>query len=129
MATSVENEEINGINITPLVDIVLVLLIIFMVSTSFLTRQTIEVDAPRPGRATDVAPPPLMITLDAHGALFVDGVALTREQAAPKLREAWKLNHDLRAMISADPSRGYEEVVSLIDLVRGAGITHFAIAK
>ncbi len=48
MAASIENEEINGINITPLVDIVLVLLIIFMVSTSFLTKH-LEQELPERG--------------------------------------------------------------------------------
>jgi biopolymer transport protein ExbD len=128
VAASIDSDEIHGINITPLVDIVLVLLIIFMVSTSVVMKQTIEVDVPKPARG-ETAEPPLMVTLDSHGALFVDGVALNREQAVLKLRESWKQNHDVHAVIRADTTLGYGNVVELIDLVRGAGITHFMMAK
>ena len=129
-ASSRDSDEITGINITPLVDIVLVLLIIFMVSTRLVMNRTIEIDNPTPLDAEpQIVQTPVMLTLDGAGQLFVDGVRLSRNEAMKQLREAKKKDPALRAIIAADRTLGYGEVVRLIDLVRGEGITRFAVVS
>jgi len=129
-AASVDSDEIHGINITPLVDIVLVLLIIFMVSTSVVMKQTIEVQRPTftdEGMDSRVVPTVVMLSLDADGRLYFDGENVNRVDAATKLRNAHKSDRALRAIIAADSEVGYGDVVRLIDLVRGEGIEKLAV--
>ena len=64
----------SDINVTPLVDVVLVLLIIFMVTANFIVRETVEVDLPRAANTNDkTLQGPVMITLDKDANLFLDG--------------------------------------------------------
>src|SRR4030081_1381857 len=72
-ATQGGDEEITGINVTPLVDIVLVLLIIFMVTANFIVRETMEVDLPRAANAGETVQGLLNVVLDRTGKLWVDG--------------------------------------------------------
>jgi biopolymer transport protein ExbD len=65
------DEEITGINVTPLVDIMLVLLIIFMVTANFIVRETVEVDLPRAANTKDkTVQGPVMVTLDKDASSF-----------------------------------------------------------
>jgi biopolymer transport protein ExbD len=124
----VDEQEITGINVTPLVDIVLVLLIIFMVTANFVVRETIEVDLPSAASATNVPPtPPLMVTLGPDGVVFLDGVPLDEPTLRSRLAEAVVKDRDVRAVIAADQSLDYARVVRLIDLVKAAGVGKFAL--
>ena len=128
-ANTPDSDELTGINITPLVDIVLVLLIIFMVSSRVVMSHRIEVETPTPLKGpAQAAQPPVMLTIDGTAQLFVDGVRLSRDAAMTRLRAAHREDHDVRVVISADKTLGYGQVVELIDLVRGQGITHFSVA-
>ena len=76
------DEEITGINVTPLVDIVLVLLIIFMVTANFIVRETVEVDLPRAANGGETVQGLVNVVLDKEGKLFFDGAEVTRGRAA-----------------------------------------------
>lgn len=130
MGLGVQNdeEEISGINVTPLVDIVLVLLIIFMVTANFIVRETVEVDLPRAANSNDkTVQGPVMITMDKDTALFFDGAAVDQAALMEKMRAAVANDAEVRAIISADQSLNYGKVMGLIDLVKEAGITRFAL--
>src|SRR6185295_6916166 len=73
-----DDDEITGINVTPLVDIVLVLLIIFMVTANFIVRETMEVDLPRAANAGATVQGLVNVVMDRNGTLYVDG-AVTDE--------------------------------------------------
>ena len=121
-------DEIVGINVTPLVDIVLVLLIIFMVTANMIVRETVEVDLPSPAKTTEPDPKaPVMVTMDKAGKVFVDGVEAPEGQLVTKLKEAGKDDPKARAVIDADPALDYAKVVNLIDIVKEAGISKFAL--
>jgi biopolymer transport protein TolR len=118
---------ITEINVTPLVDIVLVLLIIFMVTATYIVNPTIKVDLPKAASGTDQTRTTLALTLDRNGALYLNGeksdeAAVTRFIAAelPK-------NADLQAIIAADKIVSHGAVVRVIDLVKRAGVRKFAI--
>jgi biopolymer transport protein ExbD len=122
------DDEITGINVTPLVDIVLVLLIIFMVTANFIVRETVEVDLPTAARSDDkTVQGPVMITMDKDARVFFDGVETTPEAMLGKMRDAVAKDKDVRAIISADQSLNYGKVMGLIDLVKEAGIAKFAL--
>lgn len=123
-----EDGEITGINVTPLVDIVLVLLIIFMVTANFIVRETVEVDLPKAANSNDkTLQGPVMITLDKDANLFLDGAAVDVTTLLSKMKEAVEKDKDVRAIISADQSLNYGKVMNLIDLVKEAGIGKFAL--
>lgn len=122
------DEEITGINVTPLVDIMLVLLIIFMVTANFIVRETVEVDLPRAANTKDkTVQGPVMVTLDKDAKLFLDGAEVTQDDLVAKMKAAVAKDSEVRAIISADQSLNYGKVMGLIDLVKEAGIAKFAL--
>ncbi|HVO19142.1 MAG TPA: biopolymer transporter ExbD [Anaeromyxobacter sp.] len=122
-----DDEAITGINVTPLVDITLVLLIIFMVTASYIVKEAIEVDLPRAASGGETVGPTLTFAIDKAGALYLDGQPVTREAARAAVRAAVRKSPDARALIGADRAVAHGEVVSLIDLVKTEGLTKFAI--
>jgi len=123
-----DDEEITGINVTPLVDIVLVLLIIFMVTANFIVRETVEVDLPRAANTQDkTVQGPVMVTMDKDAKVFLDGVETLEPELVAKMKAAVAKDKDVRAIISADQALNYGKVMALIDLVKEAGIGKFAL--
>jgi biopolymer transport protein ExbD len=128
MAAQVEDhEEITGINVTPLVDVVLVLLIIFMVTATYVVKEAIEVDLPRAASGGETVGPTLAFAIDREGTLFLDGAPATTEEAREAVRAAVARSVDARAVISADRAVSHGRVVEIIDLVKREGLTRFAI--
>jgi biopolymer transport protein TolR len=121
------DDEITGINITPLVDVVLVLLIIFMVTANFIVRETMEVDLPRAANAGETVQGLLAVVLDKHGRLYLDGEEVSEAQLRVKVAESVKRDAETRAILSADQALPYGEVMHLIDVVKGEGVTRFAL--
>ncbi len=122
-----DDDAITGINVTPLVDITLVLLIIFMVTASYIVKEAIEVDLPRAASGGETVGPTLAFAIDKSGALYLDGQPVSREAARAAVRAAVRKSPEARALIGADRMVPHGEVVSLIDLVKTEGLTKFAI--
>jgi biopolymer transport protein TolR len=124
-----DDEEITGINVTPLVDIVLVLLIIFMVTANFIVRETVEVDVPTASKKTVTETPegPAMVTVDKDGKLYFDGAETTEEELRSKLAAVVKKNKDTIAVITADQALNYGRVMRVIDIVKTEGVAKFAL--
>ncbi|MGC3998357.1 MAG: biopolymer transporter ExbD [Anaeromyxobacter sp.] len=122
-----DDELISGINVTPLVDVVLVLLIIFMVTATAIVRQAIAVDLPRVAHAGEGLGATLSVVLTADGALYVDGKLRSEVDLEAQARELAGRDREARAVISADQGARHGAVVRVIDLVRSAGISRFAI--
>ena len=129
MAASGDDEDdlISGINVTPLVDVVLVLLIIFMVTATYIVRASIEVDLPRVAHGGESVGTLLSIVVSRGGEVSLDGVPLGEEELVRATREAVARDGDARVVISADRGALHGAVVRVIDLVKGAGATRFAI--
>ena len=122
---------ITDINITPFVDIILVVLIIFMVTATYIVRQSIKVNLPEAatGEATDSTS--LALTIDAEGQLYLDGEPTTHDALrafirSEKARTA-AAGEDLICLIGADRIVTHGAVVELIDLVKQEGVAKFAI--
>ena len=119
---------ISDINVTPLVDITLVLLIIFMVTAQLIMNRAIPgVDAPKAASGEEVRAT-LALTIDHNRALFVNGAPVEGEQAmAAALHKAVGDNPEVQAVITADNTIPYGDFVALIDLVRLSGIKKYAL--
>lgn len=123
-----DGDEITGINVTPLVDIVLVLLIIFMVTANMITKETVEVDLPHAKNTQDkTVQGPVMLTMDKDQKVYFDGAEVQGEALMAKMKEAVAKDKDVRAIISADQTLNYGKVMGLIDQVKNAGIGKFAL--
>lgn len=121
------DDEITGINVTPLVDIVLVLLIIFMVTANFIVRETVEVDLPRAAHGGETVQGLVNIVMDKDAQLFFDGALVDEAQLKQMVTEKLKMDPETRAIISADQVINYGKVMHLIDVVKGQGISKFAL--
>lgn len=122
-----DGEMISGINVTPLVDITLVLLIIFMVTATYIVKETIEVDLPRAANGGESVGVTLNVVMDRQGLLYLDGVQVSENALISGAKAAAGKDPEVRAIISADESARHGAVVHVIDLVKGAGVARFAI--
>jgi biopolymer transport protein ExbD len=129
MAAAAGNDEeiISSINITPLVDIFLVLLIIFMITSSVIDQREIALQVPRAANAGSQAPKASGLMVDKNGETYLDGQKLDTASIAAVLRGAVARDPDHQVLIEADRDLKYQAVVDVIDLVRGAGITKYAL--
>src|SRR3970040_187100 len=99
------DDEITAINVTPLVDIVLVLLIIFMVTANFIVRDTIEVDVPKAANGGETVQGLIKVVIEQDGKIFFDGAEVTERQLADKVGEAQAKDPKTRAIIQANTAR------------------------
>ena len=122
-----DDYEISGINVTPLVDIMLVLLIIFLVTATYIVKEAIKIDLPRAAAAGAPTPRTLTINIGKDGQVFVDGVASSDAAIVRRVGEWRARKDDLQAVIAADRDAHHGAVVHVLDLLKGEGVTKFAI--
>lgn len=120
------DDGITGINVTPLVDIMLVLLIIFMVASSYIVKESIEVTLPKAATGEETVGQSLAFKITADGALYMGDEPTTREAIAAACQKV-KGQPDAMALIAADHAVPHGRVTALIDFVRQNGVTSFAI--
>ncbi len=125
-ASASSDESITGINVTPLVDVVLVLLVVLMVTATYLASRSIPVDLPS-GKTGEATTAPLTVSLTTAGALYVDGVLCTEADLRKKLGVARQNDPELRAVIEADGAVPHRRVIGIIDLLRQERVDRFAI--
>ena len=115
------------INVTPLVDIMLVLLIIFMLTAHLIARQAIEIELPHASQSTAAPPTTLAITLKADGALFLNDRPVTPAALRDAIRDAVARDPRTQAIVAGDKRVSHGRVVWVLDTVKSLGITQFAI--
>lgn len=118
---------IADINITPFVDIILVVLIIFIVTATYIVKQSIKVTLPEAatGESTDTTSLGLM--LDKDGGMYLDGTPIAPEALRAFIRTEKAKKPDLICLIAADAETPHGKVIGLIDLVKQEGVARFAI--
>ncbi|MCP4676261.1 MAG: biopolymer transporter ExbD [Deltaproteobacteria bacterium] len=121
-----DDEIISDINVTPFVDVALVLLIIFMVTATYIVAQSIPVDLPKAGTGKDIVTT-FAVTLTTDGQVYLDGQKTDEAGLRSSILNAQKKNDDVRVVIAADKAVQHGRVVRIIDLVRKEGVTKFAI--
>ena len=128
MATSASQDEdmITGINVTPLVDVVLVLLIILMVTASYIVSKSIPLELPN-AKTGVTNQAPLAISVDKQARLYLDGEPVSENELERAAGRASQESPDARAMIAADGATEHKHVVRVIDLLRRSGVVKFAI--
>ena len=121
------DDAITEINITPLVDIVLVLLIIFMVTAKLIVSKAVPLDLPKAATGTADIQTVFSIVLMANGTCDVDGKTVPSDDAILALaKAAHDKNADLRAVIKADSAVPHGRVIHVLDLLKQAQVGKIA---
>lgn len=118
---------IHGINIAPLVDIFLVLLVIVMLTGALVRPDALSPELPRSTRSGKATEGSSEVGLSSDGSLALDGIRLGQEELLARLSESVASDSGHAVLLSADASLAYAKVVEAIDLVQGAGIRRYAL--
>jgi biopolymer transport protein ExbD len=124
--TSEDDDLIVSINVTPLVDVVLVLLVVLMVTAGFVAAKALPVDLPK-GATGEAVPKTIAITIDAEGKTYVDGGPAADDELRAAMRAARRADAQTRAVVAADGHAAHRNVVRVLDMLRQEGIVRFAI--
>jgi len=122
-----DNQMIVGINVTPLVDITLVLLIIFMVTASYIVNPAIKVDLPKAASGSDQTKTTLALTISKDNTVYLNGERSSDQRIVDYIHGELPKNPDLQAIIAADKSVTHGDVIHIIDLVKRSGVHRFAL--
>lgn len=128
MRTDLDNEAIADINVVPLVDIILVVLIIFMVTAPMFIKPTISVNLPKAASGDQTAPSKLNIALTADGRINLNGAFVDEAAVKQKVTDEVAKNPEIQAIISADKDVPHGKVIGLLDVVKTVGVKKFAIS-
>ena len=127
-ASNDDEEVISAINVTPLVDITLVLLIIFMVTAKIIVAQGMPMDLPKAASGETVQTV-FSVELTVDGQTRVDSKRVASDDAVAGLaKQALSKNKDVRAVIRADKKVEHGRVIHVLDLLKRAGIAKIAFA-
>jgi biopolymer transport protein TolR len=118
---------ISAINVTPFVDVVLVLLVIFMVTAPALMKDAIGLQLPKAASADAKTLNPLGIAVTKQGTILINGQLADPSSVTSQVKAAMQADPNVQALISADAEAKHGDVVKAIDLVKSAGLTRFAI--
>lgn len=122
-----QDDVIAAINMVPFIDISLVLLIVFLVTSSIIVNQTIEVNLPKAASGSESAPSTVAITVTRDGTLYFNGEPSSSNAIATAMRLEADADPNVRAIISADRDVDYGIVIDVIDVVKRNGASAFAL--
>ena len=118
---------ISGINITPMVDVVLVLLVIMMVSATYIVSQSLKVELPKAATASESAVSLAAVTIMKDGTMFFNQEPVDEKALIEKFKTASAASDDVSLIVTADTNARHGSVVHIIDLAKLQGIAKFAI--
>ena len=128
VSSSNDEDGINGINVTPLVDVTLVLLIIFMVTAKLIAGHGVPLDLPKAATA-GTTQTMLTLSIDAQGKVLANGQPVESDAALrEQTRHALHQNPELRTVIAASAAASHGSVMHVVDTVRDAGAVKIAFA-
>ncbi len=116
-----------GINVTPMVDVVLVLLVIMMVSATYIVQQSLKVELPKTATSDEAASSPAAVTILRDGTYLFGGVPVDDAALVVRLHAAVATNPDVSLVVTADEHAYHGNVVHVVDLAKVEGVSKFAI--
>lgn len=110
------------VNITSLIDVLFLLLIFLMVSSTFVEHPAIQLDLPRASTSEPVKVSSMRLSIPADGRLLLEGDEVEPAVLGERLRQAAEKNSDLLLILEADRRAGYGRVIEALDAARQAGV-------
>ncbi|TGL62274.1 biopolymer transporter ExbD [Leptospira ognonensis] len=126
--SSSQDEEIGSINITPMVDVILVLLVIFMVTANFLKKESININLPKVQSADPNVAESVQVAMTKTGGILLEGKDIQLAALIKNLERESKIRPNMRLTLSADESLPYGKITELMGIIRKAGITRIALS-
>jgi biopolymer transport protein ExbD len=123
-----DEEPIAAINVVPLVDIILVVLIIFMVTAPLVLKPVIDVNLPKASSGEEAPPAPLNVAVGKDGQLSVNGQPASLDQLAAIAAQKVAEKPDTAAILQADKNVTLETLTAIIDIVKTAGVKKVAFS-
>lgn len=117
----------SAINITPFVDVVLVLLVIFMITAPMLVKDILELKLPKTASGDGQATQTLGVAINKDGNILLNGNLADEEGLKQAVSQALAQNSEAQAIIAADIEVPYGKVVHVIDLLKTSGLNKFAV--
>jgi biopolymer transport protein ExbD len=121
------SETISEINMVPLIDIILVVLIIFMVTAPALIKPSVEVSLPEAASGDETTPSLLNIAITADGQVLLNNEEVDEEEAKNLSKAEVERNQDVQAVIIADRDLPYGQVIRVLDWIKSSGVKNFAV--
>jgi biopolymer transport protein ExbD len=119
---------VTGINVTPLVDITLVLLIIFMVTATFISEQALQVHLPKVVKEEKAPQPALVVTLGLNGELKFNQKDIDLAGLTDQMRDETSGNPEVQVILKADKDIPYEKLAQVLDSLKLGGVQKVALA-
>ena len=119
---------VTGINVTPLVDITLVLLIIFMVTATFISEQALQVNLPKVIKEEKSPQPALVVTLGPNGELKFNRQDITLPGLTQQMTVETSSNPEVKVILKAPKEITYEKLAAVLDAVKMGGVQKVALA-
>lgn len=123
-----EDGVISDINITPMVDIILVLLVIFMVTANFLKKESININLPKVAAADANVKESKQVAITKEGKFFLEGRAITEAGLMDEITREAKYRPNMRITLSADENLSYGTVSKAMGILRRCGVTRMALS-
>lgn len=123
-----EDYAVTGINVTPLVDITLVLLIVFMVTATFVSEQGLKVNLPKVVTRENAPSPAVTVAVGPGGELRLMKEEVTVQELTARLAREVRLDPGVRVLVKADRDLPYYQVAEILDAVKQAGVARAALA-
>ncbi len=119
---------VTGINVTPLVDITLVLLIIFMVTATFISEQALQVQLPKVVKEEKAPQPALVVTLGSKGELKFNQKNIDLGGLTQQMTVETSISPEVKVILKADKSIPYEQLAQVLDAIKLGGVQKVALA-
>ncbi len=119
---------VTGINVTPLVDITLVLLIIFMVTATFVSEQALQVHLPKVVKEEKAPQPALVVTLGSKGELKFNQKNIDLGGLTQQMTVETSVYPEVKVILKADKSIPYEQLAQVLDAIKLGGVQKVALA-
>ncbi|MBN2159362.1 MAG: biopolymer transporter ExbD [Spirochaetes bacterium] len=123
-----DDDEIGYINITPMVDVLLVLLVIFMVTANFIKMESININLPKVNASDPNVMQSIQIAITKDGKLMMEDTETTQETMVAKLSRESKYRPNMRVTLSADERLPYGTIARVMGLIRQSGVTRIALS-
>jgi biopolymer transport protein ExbD len=120
----------NDINVTPMIDVLLVLLIIFMMIVP-MSRKAIDLQLPDPEPAPATSTPPttqIVLQVQKNGSYMINKEAVTKERLPARLKEIYDPRPDKIIFVKGEATVKYQDVINAMDVARGAGVKVIGVA-
>lgn len=123
-----DDQPISEINVVPLVDIILVVLIIFMVTAPMIMKPSIDVKLPKASTGQDTKPSQLAVSIGKDGKILFNDKIVELAQVKDLAEDVVAADSEVQAVISADQDVPHGQVIGVIDQIKLAGVIKFAIS-